>query len=117
MCGLSLLYITYEKHGFRLALPGLLIVLAGMWEFSENTMSVYLTHRPALLYILAFTGMYGMYAMLLPLIVFVQKFTKTEDRLFLSVLRWILEAAVLGSLFLQLAGIVPFTRSLYCLLI
>ena len=110
MCGLSLLYITFEKHGFRLALPGLLIVLAGMWEFSENTMSVYLTHRPALLYILAFTGMY---AMLLPLIVFVQKFTKTEDRLFLSVLRWILEAAVLGSLFLQLAGIVPFTRSLY----
>ena len=110
MCGLSLLYITFEKHGFRLALPGLLIVLAGVWEFSENTMSIYLTHRPTILYILAFTGMY---AMLLPLFVFVQKFTKAESGLFLSVLRWILEAAVLGSLFLQLAGIVPFTRSLY----
>jgi signal transduction histidine kinase len=110
MCGLSLFYITFERHGLRLALPGLLIVLAGMWEFSENTMSVYLTHRPALLYILGFTGMY---AMLLPLIVFVQKFTKMEGSLFLVALRWILEAAVLGSLFLQLAGVVPFTRSLY----
>ena len=110
LCMMSLFFLSFERHGMILTLPGLLVLSAGIWEFSENALSVYLTHRPSLLYILSFVGMY---TMLLPLIFFTQKFTQTENSLPLRLLRYFLEAAVILSLFLQLSGLVPFTRSVY----
>ncbi len=110
LCGMSLMFLSFERHGQRLFWPGLMAFCAGIWEYSDNILSVYLTKWPSLLYILDFTSFF---ALLLPLVFFVQQYTDRPNSRLLLITRWILEICLIVCLGLQAIGLVPFTQSMY----
>lgn len=107
---LSLFFLRFPLRGARLRLPGFMAFFAGLWQFSENTLNVYLTQRPSLLYLLAFLGMF---TMTVPLFYFSARLLDLSDSRPLRVIVSLLELSILAAMALQLAGAVPFSRSMY----
>ena len=106
----SLLFLRFERRGKLLRYPGALVFCAGLWQFGENALSVYLTRLPSLLYPLAFIGLFTIALPLYRQTMMILSLQKSRLlRFFLS----LLEDSVIVALALQLFGLVPFSRSLY----
>ena len=105
----SLLFLRFERRGKLLRYPGALAFCSGLWQFGENTLGVYLTRRPSLLYLLAFIGLFTIAMPLYRQTMIILSLRKSRLlRFFLS----LMEASVVVALASQLFGLVPFSRSM-----
>ena len=106
----SLLFLRFERRGKLLRYPGALAFCGGLWQFGENTLSVYLTRLPSLMYLMAFIGLFAIALPLYRQTMMILSLQKSRLlRFFLS----LLEVSVVVAAALQLFGLVPFSRSLY----
>lgn len=110
-CGLlvfSIPFFSYETRGKRFRYPGLIALFSGIWQFSENPLTVYLLQNPSLLYLCAFAGMF---LLTLPLVKLTILVVGHSSSILLRFLQGLLEASVLIAFALQLAGVVQFSQS------
>ena len=106
----SLFLLRFERRGKLLRYPGMLAFCAGLWQFGENPLAVCLTRRPSLMYLLAFVGLFTLVIPLYRQAMLILSLWKSR---LLRFFRLLMEGSVLAALALQLAGIVPFSRSMY----
>ena len=106
----SVLFLQFERRGQLPRHPGALALCAGLWQFGENTLSVYLTGRPSLLYLLAFTGLF---TLVLPVYRQTMLILSLQQSRLLRSFLILMEVSVIAALAFQLAGLVPFSRSMY----
>ena len=106
----SLFLLRFERRGKLLRYPGMLAFCAGLWQFGENPLGVCLTRRPSLMYLLAFVGLFTLVIPLYRQAMLILSLWKSR---LLRFFRLLMEGSVLAALALQLAGIVPFSRSMY----
>ena len=81
-----------------------------MWQFGENTLSVYLVQNPTLLYFLDFMGLF---LLMIPLYAMALFYLNKKGTLLLESVRLLIEATVLITVVLQFTGTVSFHRSLF----
>ena len=110
MSAASLLFLRFPGRGRLLRYPGGLAFSAGLWQLCENTLTVYLTDCPSLLYLLDFLGLFTLILPVYRQMMMILSLEKSRPlRFFLT----LLEVSVLAAAALQLAGFVPFSRSMY----
>lgn len=106
----SLLFLRFERRGKLLRYPGALTFCAGLWQFGENALGVYLTRLPSLMYLLAFIGLF---TLVMPLYRQTMLILSLQTSRLLRLFLILMETSVIVALALQLFGLVPFSRSLY----
>lgn len=105
-----LLFPPFRTEGRALLWPGLFSLAAGVWQFCENTLAVYLLQHPCLLYLFSFTALFSL---VIPLYRAAMLILDMRENLLLRVLLYVQEASLLAALALAFAGILPLHRSLY----
>lgn len=109
--GLTLLsqaFRSYSLRGRRLLYPGLAALASGLWQFSENALTVYLSQTPTVLYVLAFAGMFLLTVPIIKLTMI--SLDRTSSPLLLGLLTC-LRIAIPVAFALQLAGVVQLCQS------
>ena len=103
-------FLGWQNRGRAFLLPGLLSLFAGMWQFGENTLSVYLFQMPSVLYVIDFIGLFLMVIPIYKLSFFIENLKR--DKL-LKIVLIIIEISAILAMSLQLLGIVSLHRSLF----
>lgn len=89
---------------------GLIATLSGLWGLGECNLTAFLLPYPSLLYVMAFTGLFGV---TIPVLRFGIILLKPKSKLLLNIIVAVNCACFLIALILQLTGIVGFSRSMY----
>jgi len=107
---ISAFLIPLEPKGTAVLWLGLFAFCSGLWTFSESNLTVMLTDNPALLYILAFLGMF---TLTVPLLLFAVRMLDLQQYRILRILLVANMAMLICVMLLQLTGMVPLSRSMY----
>ena len=110
LLALSPFFFRMPARALSFLSPGLLCLVAGAWQFGENTLSVYLLQSPSLLYVLDFLGLFFLPIPLYQMGIFYLGLER--NRLLQSIL-FLAECSGLAAIILQLTGTVSFHRSLF----
>jgi signal transduction histidine kinase len=107
---ISLFVLSFDRSGIAFLWLGLFALATGCWTFGECNLTGLLIRNPTLLYLLAFTGLFTLTVPLLHFGFTVVKFHCDRP---MRILAAVIGYSAVGALILQLAGLVPLSRSMY----
>ncbi|MDD4565085.1 MAG: GHKL domain-containing protein [Eubacteriales bacterium] len=106
----SLTFVRNLPSGTSFLWLELFSLSAGIWVFGECDLSAFLLPYPALLYAMAYAGLF---CMAIPFLRFGLIILNPQSKLPFGIMLWVHYASVAGAFLLQLTGLMDFTRSLY----
>lgn len=110
MLAVSLGFVWKIPSGASFSWLGLFSLSAGIWGFGECDLTVLLLPYPALLYAMAYLGLF---LVTLPLLRFGLLVVQPKDKRPMQWMLWVHCLSVAAALLLQLSGRMDFTKSLY----
>ena len=110
MIAVSLGFVLKVSSGASFLWLGLFSLSAGIWGFGECDLTVLLFPNPALLYAMAYLGLF---LMVIPLLRFGLLVVQPKDKRPMQWMLWVHYLSVAVALILQLSGRMDFTKSLY----
>ncbi|MGN1022310.1 MAG: GHKL domain-containing protein [Lachnospiraceae bacterium] len=106
--GMGALVRTLERQGTALIFLGAFTALTGLWGVSNCDLAPLLWHNASLCYVLSYVSFF---AMLLPLLLFLEYSIPFHAQIFYTIIRWMLLVLLPVAVLLQAAGIVMFHES------
>ncbi len=106
----SFFFIRTDISWQILYYPGVFTLCTGSWQFGENTLSVYTFQNPTLLYFMDFSGLF---LLAIPLYKLAMIYLGHKKSRVLRIGLYLMEAAVIVTLILQLTGTASFHKTLY----
>jgi len=106
----SLFFLAQGGNGILLRLPGLLALTAGLWTFSENTLSLYLTQLPSVLYLCSFLGLFSLP---LPILEYSAALGGLKRYRLMTAVRVLMYGLFGAAILLQFTGLFQFSQILY----
>lgn len=107
---ISFLLIPFDKKGWAVFWLGMFALVTGIWMFSESNLTVYILQMPALLYLLAFIGLFSVP---IPLLCFAMNILDLQHSRLLQFLTLLSSFSLCIAMLLQLTGMMPFSKSMY----
>lgn len=107
---IALFVISFDKSGIAFLWLGLFSLATGCWTFGECNLTGLFIRNPTLLYLLAFTGLF---TLTVPLLHFGFTVVKFHSERPLYLMTCLIGYGAVAALALQLAGLVPLSRSMY----
>ena len=110
---LAIMSAAFRKTGNlgrALLFPGMFAMFAGMWQFGENTLSVYILQNPVFLY---FVDFLGLFLLMIPLYATAIFYLNKKGNILLESVLFIIEMADIAAVILQITGIKSFHSILF----
>lgn len=107
---ISLFILSFERSGTAFLWLGLFALATGCWTFGECNLTGLFIHNPRLLYLLAFTGLF---TLTVPLLHFGMDMVNFRCDAPIRAMTAVIGYSAVAALALQLAGLVPLSRSMY----